>query len=323
MFKCPKCNSIIHSTKCHICNYEVFYHNGVYYFTDDENLSFINQSKYIGYDKINLDFEPTLIYWPDRWSDNYGVYGAAAKKLVERLDKDAIVLDLGCGLGTASIPLAQTGVKVIGADISEVMLTYANKRLKQRYDNLYFCKMNAYNLMMSDHSVNAIIENAMIHLVDNPTKIYEEMKRVLKPNGMLIRFSTISLPITEEQALQSKKVYEAYKDISNFYYNTLNEMGYRPLEFDNKSYEIETNYFKYIEEIKTDYQEEFTEFMKFRIHRLAHKAHSDLQNIDDKVHQEVWNKTNNYAISKYGHDYKNMRNYSKYIGSYKIYKIYD
>jgi len=28
--------------------------------------------------------------------------------------------------------------------------------------------------------------------------------------------------------------------------------------------------------------------MKFRIHRLEHKAYSDLKNIPDEVHMQIW-----------------------------------
>lgn len=34
-----------------------------------------------------------------------------------------------------------------------------------------------------------------------------------------------------------------------------------------------------------------------------------------------YGKTNNYAIDKYGRDYKNMKNYSRYKASYDVYKI--
>lgn len=194
------------------------------------------------------------------------------------------MFDLGCGLGTATIPLAQMGAKVIGVDISEVMLNIANRRIKERFDNLYFCRMNAYDLMIQDHSIDVVIENAMLHLVDEPIKVYEEIKRVLKPNGILVRFNAMGIQVLEVERIESKKVYDTYNDISNFYYNTLKELGYSLLYFDNKYYEIEPRYFKKQEVVETDYEEEFNEFMKFRIHRLEHKAYSDLKNIPDEVH---------------------------------------
>lgn len=70
---------------CSKCKYQIPFINGIYYFTDDYNLRLNDTKNYIGYDEINLDFEPTLIYWPDRWSDNFGLYGASAKNLIQNL----------------------------------------------------------------------------------------------------------------------------------------------------------------------------------------------------------------------------------------------
>ena len=50
--------------------------------------------------------------------------------LAEKFGKDIVVLDLGAGLGTASIPLAKNGIETIAIDISNVMLSTAAKRAK-------------------------------------------------------------------------------------------------------------------------------------------------------------------------------------------------
>jgi ubiquinone/menaquinone biosynthesis C-methylase UbiE len=314
-FLCNRCGCKIVNNKCSNCNYEIPYKNGVYNYTDDGNIRLgENGRNYIGYDEINIHFEPSLIYW----GNHYGVYWEAGNDIVNRLGKNIIVLDLGCGLGTGTIPLAQAGATVIGADISSAMLEYAYKRSEGKYPNIYFCKMNAYKLMLEDESVDVIIENAMIHLVDNPERVYQEIFRVLKPNGIFVHYENPNMPITEEQAIVSKSTYMAFDDIRSFYYDTLASLGYKPLYFDNKSREIETNYFVVKESVVCDYEEEFTEYMKFRIHRLEHKAHSDLQHIPNDIHKMIWDKTNEYAKVKYGEVYKNMYNYAKYKAGYKI-----
>ena len=66
--------------------------------------------------------------------------------------------------------------------------------------------------------------------------------------------------------------------------------------------------------------EEFTEKMRFRIHRLENKAFSGYQHIPNEIHTEVWSKTNLYATNKYGTDYRDIPNYSKYSASLDIYK---
>ena len=319
MFKCPKCNNSIYNNKCIKCNYEIKIINGVMFFTNEDNINLDEDNKYIGYDDINLDFDPAIIYYGE---DSYGIYGACGEDIANRFSKEIVVLDLGCGLGSACIPLANAGVKTIGIDISKEMLFYTNKRSKGNLDNLILCKMNAYNLLLEDESIDIVIENAMIHLVDNPEAVYKEIYRVLKPNGKLIHYKTVGCNTTEEQKELSRKCNEAVNDISDFYYNTLKEHGYIPNVFNNNSLEFENKYFNLLNteeyNIVLDYEEEFTDKMKFRMHRLEHKAHSDLQHIPNEIHKLVWDKTNLYAISKYGFNYKDMQCYFKYHAAYCI-----
>lgn len=320
LFKCPICNKELNNFKCSDIEHKIPYKNGVYYFTFEDNLNLKEEDKYIGYNEINLDFDPVLIYWPDRFSDNFGVFGASATKLIKSLNKDITVLDLGCGLGTATIPLAEAGATTIGVDISEAMLITATKRLKKDYRNLYFCKMNAYDLKIKDSSIDIVVENAMIHLVSNPEKVYKEIKRVLKKEGVLVRFMTLSLPLSEFEKVESKKVYDAFKDILNYYKAVIKDFGYEPVNLNNNYFLLEEKHFKKIEVVKTDYKEEFNEFMKFRMHRLKHKAFSFLQNLSNEMHQKAFDITNQYAIKKYGKDYINMKNYAKYQATYDVYK---
>lgn len=320
MFICPKCENKLSNNVCDKCSYEIPYINGVYHYTDAENINIKNEgNKYIGYDEINIHFDPSLIYW----KDHYGIYEASAKDIVEKRGQNIVVLDIGCGLGTAIIPFAKFKATAIGIDISSAMLEYAYKRSKEKYNNLYLCKMNAYKIMLADSSVDVIVENAMIHLVDNPEQVYKEMYRVLKPNGVLIRFTSHSLTISEDQKELSNRCYSSFKDISNFYLESLNQLGYVPLDFNNYSKIIEEKYFHTNNLVELnpilDYKEEFTEYMKFRIHRLEHKAHSYLQHVPNEVHNLAWKLTDDYAKVKYGINYKNMPNYSLYKAAYNIF----
>ena len=53
--------------------------------------------------------------------------------------------------------------------------------------------------------------------------------------------------------------------------------------------------------------------MKFRIHRLEHKAHSFLQHIPDDIHQKAWKKADEYAKGKYGENYKELKKTDYYV----------
>ena len=53
----------------------------------------------------------------------------------------------------------------------------------------------------------------------------------------------ISSAITEEQRELLTNSRNAFKDVRNYYYEALKELGYEPVDFDNNSFEIEKKYF--------------------------------------------------------------------------------
>ncbi len=321
MFICPKCNSKIVNNKCCKCGFEIKVKDGIYYFSEEDNINVNDKSsEYIGYDNIAIHFEPSLIY---EGLNSYGIFGPCSTDIVNRFGKDIVVLDIGCGLGNATVPFAMAGCTIIGADISEEMLRIARSRCDKEYDNLFLCKMNAYHLNLEDESVDIVVENAMIHLVDNPDAVYKEICRVLKKDGKFIHYGSYNLDISEDDAKKNKYSKEVFKDIKNYYFKVLDEYGYKPFNFYNDSLELHENYFYTTSDedshIKCNDKNIFKSFVKYRVHRLEHKAFSYLQNVPDDIHKKVWEKTDYYAKSKYGDNYKEIESYFSYGSSYDIY----
>ncbi|MBQ8404805.1 MAG: hypothetical protein IJX55_10365, partial [Clostridia bacterium] len=114
-FLCPKCKSEITLPYCKICGNEIKQIEGIYQFTDCGNVNLSGENQYIGYENIGEDFEPCLIYGSNN-TEEYGVYSACADLIAKHFGTDITVLDLGAGLGTASIPLAKKGINTIAAD---------------------------------------------------------------------------------------------------------------------------------------------------------------------------------------------------------------
>jgi ubiquinone/menaquinone biosynthesis C-methylase UbiE len=108
---------------------------------------------------------------------------AIAKQYVE--DKD--VLDIACGVGYGSNFLSQVAKTVVGVDISEHAILYAQAKYSKA--NLSFRVGSCTKIPFPPNSFDVIVSFETIeHFTDHETFMYE-IKRVLKPDGMLIMSS--------------------------------------------------------------------------------------------------------------------------------------
>lgn len=95
------------------------------------------------------------------------------------------LLDLGCGNGRFSIPFAEKlGYSVTGVDSSHEMLLQAQKNDKEHL--VTWERQSADALTYDDNSFDAVFISHLLHLVDNPKKVLEEIYRVLVPGGVFI-----------------------------------------------------------------------------------------------------------------------------------------
>ncbi len=95
------------------------------------------------------------------------------------------VIDLGTSIGVWYNDYKKFNFqRVIGVDISSKR---ANEAKKRGYDEVHVC--NAYDLPFDNDSHSCVISNdVLVHVLQDSDKlkIFEEVKRVLKPNGIFI-----------------------------------------------------------------------------------------------------------------------------------------
>ncbi len=104
---------------------------------------------------------------------------------------DVTLLDLGCGTGRFTIPIAtQLGYSVTGADASEDMVIRAS--VKKDAERAMWDVQDASSLTYSDDSFDAVFMSHLLHHIDAPLKVLGECYRVLKPGGVLLnRYSAL------------------------------------------------------------------------------------------------------------------------------------
>jgi ubiquinone/menaquinone biosynthesis C-methylase UbiE len=112
-----------------------------------------------------------------------------AGKLVARGFHQGRIIDVGCGSGTTNLVLAERYVnsEIVGIDLSDPLLQLArtaaeNTTFGQR---VRFERADVQEIPYEDDSFNVVINTNMVHLVENPIRMLDEIERILAPGGHL------------------------------------------------------------------------------------------------------------------------------------------
>lgn len=111
------------------------------------------------------------------------------------LVKDKVVLDIASGEGYGSNLLALSAKKVIGSDIDEKVIKFATSKYNK--PNLEFRVGNADKMPVEDNSIDVVVSFETLEHHDKHEEMFSEIKRVLKPNGILIMSSPDKLNYTD------------------------------------------------------------------------------------------------------------------------------
>lgn len=99
------------------------------------------------------------------------------------------LLDLGCGTGAYSVPLASAGFEVVGLDFSPAMLRRAAAKAAAgspgstlQFDQADFNRPLGYH----DGSFHHVLSVCSLHCVREPLALFREVRRVLRPQGWFV-----------------------------------------------------------------------------------------------------------------------------------------
>lgn len=104
------------------------------------------------------------------------------RELSRRLKGPQHILDVGCGAGLLTNPLAEAGHEVVGIDLSETSLAEARKR--DRTGRARYLASNAYSLPFPNEWFDVVCAMDLLEHVEDPQLVIAEAARVLRPGGL-------------------------------------------------------------------------------------------------------------------------------------------
>ena len=145
------------------------------------------------------------------------IHQEVGMRLLDRLDliklDPDVILDLGSGTGFFASHLTQKYPKahIIKLDIAENMLRFSKKKYFAKHTSV--CGDGDY-LPLKNHSIDFVFSNCVLHWFVNPQKVLAEIRRVLKPEGLLL-FSTFG-PDTLQELRESFSTIDQNTHVNTF-----------------------------------------------------------------------------------------------------------
>ena len=128
------------------------------------------------------------------WDKNAGRYDRFMRKdraayeeiyeLIRPVVRHKTVLELAAGTGLIAKHIVNAAEHIEATDASPEMIAEAKR--DNRSAKLHFSVQDMFRLPYADKSFDAVIVSNALHIVPQPEKALQEIKRVLKDDGVLI-----------------------------------------------------------------------------------------------------------------------------------------
>lgn len=238
---------------------------------------------------------------PERMQKQSEIEHMHRYNMLESVVTGKVVLDAACGTGYGSNIIAQSAERVYGLDISEEALSYATEHYCR--ENLFYVQGSIDKLPFEENAFDVLISFETIEHVNAEMQMMflKEIKRVLKPDGILIMSTPNKKVYTDEANLQLSEWH-----VKEFYENEFHEF-----------IESEFCYAKYYDQFITqtsylmeDRKKEFKAYNypnekkgKFIVAVASNKELDNSINLNSiYYYPEAYIKVNDYIQVYYGND---------------------
>lgn len=101
------------------------------------------------------------------------------------MEKQGLVLDVGCGTGLLFNYVANKAKAIVGLDISRKILLQAKKRAK-KFASVHLILADADNVPLKEDMSSHVFALTLIQNTPNPLKTLNEIRRVTKENAVIV-----------------------------------------------------------------------------------------------------------------------------------------
>ncbi|MBI5966200.1 MAG: class I SAM-dependent methyltransferase [Chloroflexi bacterium] len=156
-------------------------------------------------------------YEKKTWFDQH-ILGVARlrKKLLSKATGK--ILDVACGTGQ-NLPLFASGSEITAVDLSPNMLEIARMNAIKHRLSANLAVMDAENLKFTDGSFDTVVSTLSTCTFPNPVKALQEIKRVCRPNGLILLLEHGHSNLPWLARLQDRHEYQHYQENSGCRWN--------------------------------------------------------------------------------------------------------
>lgn len=146
-----------------------------------------------------IDLFHPIVFNDREWAEGYykrnkGNIKRVGKRLAGMLNSfgfsKGTVLDVGCGFASVPIEIAKgfPEAMITGIDLGEPLLEIGRKLINEAelQNQIDLVNGDALKLQYEDNSFDLVMNTFLIHIVEDPIQMLNEIERVTKPGGIIL-----------------------------------------------------------------------------------------------------------------------------------------
>ncbi len=131
-----------------------------------------------------MNFPEEVDFYSKQWPIAKPYFKSLAKKALKLKPDANEIVDIGTGPGFIAIQLAKlTGKKIKAVDLAPNMLLKAKVLAAKEGVQIEFVEADCGALPFEDSSIELVVSNSLIHMLDDVLPFLIELKRVVRPGG--------------------------------------------------------------------------------------------------------------------------------------------